>query len=583
MEWHGARALPCGDDFGGVLRAEDARVFVGAEIERGEFRPGDVPEIERRADHAALHKFVGHGVAEAFDVEHLARCEVPELRRRARRAREVIAAPRHKALPLLHRPAARRTFPSDVRHEVERHRIRRPPRQHHFHHRGNDLAGFFDDDGIAHADVLALDFLLIVQRGARHGAAGKKDRLQLRHRCQDARAPHLHSDRMELRLRALGFVLISHRPARRLRGTAHRLLRRHARHLHHRAVRFVRQRAAHGVQFADGGEDSLQVIRAPEAIRFAQTHAIKQRVELRDRLQRHALRRAEAVEDNVQRPPRRDARVELLERPGGGIARIRKARLPRGRALFIHRAKGRRRHEDLAAHLQQPRRTRRQRQREPANGARIRRDVIARRPVAARGRVLQRAVFITHGNRHAVHLRLDDGRDPLLAREPHHALIKLRHFPLRVSVVQTHHPHRVRDLGEALDGRAAHALRRGIRRGQRRPLRFEVRQFAMPRIVLAVRNHRRRVLIIETVVVFQFSGERGQARLCFVSGHARHAIARRGGSRLKMTAVGKANGPRIAPRAVLENKPGNQARRRRASRPRPARPAMSALEGSGRT
>src|SRR5688500_11675623 len=51
--------------------------------------------------------------------------------------------------------------------------------ENHAHHRRDDLSGFFDGDRIADADVFAAKLVLVVQRGARDGAAGEEDRFQL--------------------------------------------------------------------------------------------------------------------------------------------------------------------------------------------------------------------------------------------------------------------------------------------------------------------------------------------------------------------------------------------------------------------
>ena len=66
----------------------------------------------------------------------------------------------------------------------------------------------------------------------------------------------------------------------------------------------------------------------------------------------HALDRAHAVAGELQRARRRDARVELLERSGGRVARIGEHRLAGLLALAVEGAERRHRQVDLAAHLE---------------------------------------------------------------------------------------------------------------------------------------------------------------------------------------------------------------------------------------
>ena len=80
-------------------------------------------------------------------------------------------------------------------------------------HRGNHLAGFFDEDPIADADVLAGDLFLVVQGGAGHAAAGDLHGLKFGHRGEGTHASDLHRNTVEFRPCAFGLVFVSHGPA----------------------------------------------------------------------------------------------------------------------------------------------------------------------------------------------------------------------------------------------------------------------------------------------------------------------------------------------------------------------------------
>ena len=45
--------------------------------------------------------------------------------------------------------------------------------EHHLDHLRDDVTGALDDDGVAHADVLARDLIGIVQRGTCYGRTGQ--------------------------------------------------------------------------------------------------------------------------------------------------------------------------------------------------------------------------------------------------------------------------------------------------------------------------------------------------------------------------------------------------------------------------
>ena len=120
-------------------------------------------------------------VAEPLDVEAVARHEMPQPLDRLRGADQAAgAAPRH--LPrLAHREAAadRAMVGKLVGHGILGAVVEHDPDDLRDH-----IAGALDDDGVADADVLARDLVLVVQGGALHDDAAHGDRLQHRHRGQ---------------------------------------------------------------------------------------------------------------------------------------------------------------------------------------------------------------------------------------------------------------------------------------------------------------------------------------------------------------------------------------------------------------
>ena len=249
------------------------------------------------------------------------------------------------------------------------------------------------------------------------------------HRRQDARAADLDLDVEQPRLGALGLVFVRHRPARRFGGQPEPLALREIVHLDHRAVRFVLEIVPHGVEFADGREDALRGVGGPEAL-----------ADLAGRMPSSSLN-ISLCECSSAAPPSSSpklcatnasgrlatmCRVELLERTGGGVARVGEQRQPGVGAVAVELGKPALGQVHLAAHFQ-PRG-----QRAPCSWRGIVRIVRAfcvmsspGHAVAARGGVLERAVFVEKRHRHAVDLRLDDDRHVAAGQRLLHAAVKL--------------------------------------------------------------------------------------------------------------------------------------------------------------
>ena len=147
---------------------------------------------------------IGGAVQPAFLVEladrssrRARRCRTPGARRNGSAARR--AAPRRSARRCSAAPPRRAAAPRGCRTpgrlgEHERLRVLRPPLEYH----GNDLrdhvAGALQHHGVADADVLAGDLVLVVQRRVLHQHAADIHRLEPRDRRQRAGAADLDAD-----------------------------------------------------------------------------------------------------------------------------------------------------------------------------------------------------------------------------------------------------------------------------------------------------------------------------------------------------------------------------------------------------
>src|SRR6185436_6986688 len=123
----------------------------------------------------------------------------------------------------------------------------------------------------------------------------------------------------------------------------------------------------------------------PLGIRIRPEAPLPQPLErLEVRVGRDALAVARAVDPDRERPRRRDPGVELAERAGSGIPRIRRRGLAGRDLLFVETTEAREREVDLAANLHQRGRLAFQRERNRPDRAEVDGDVLAALPVAAR-------------------------------------------------------------------------------------------------------------------------------------------------------------------------------------------------------
>ena len=370
-------------------------------------------------------------------------------------------------------------------------------------------------DGVADADVAALaqflaiaadalDVVLIVQRDVLHDDAADTDRLELADRGQRAGAADLDFDILEHGDGALGRKLVRDRPARRARDETEPFL------------------PVEAIDLVDHAVDVVIEMRAP---RFDVTVEGEQRV---DRLAdfgerigleaaslepfdhaglaigRHLAHLPPAIGEKAERPRRRDARVFLAQRAGGGIARVGEDGVARRFLAFVELEEVRLGHVDLAAHLAHRRHApaleavRHFLQRLDIGG-----DVLALGAVATRGGANELAILIAQRHRQAVDLRLGAERDLLVvgqAQEAADAADKIDDVVFGERVVERQHRHRVPDLGETPGRRRADPLRQALQRAQLRKARFDGIVAPPQRVIFGVGDARRVVLIVAPVV-----------------------------------------------------------------------------------
>ena len=228
--------------------------------------------------------------------------------------------------------------------------------------------------------------------------------------------------------------------------------------------------------------------------------------------QRRAFRPAnQLIKERAQAAARDERRIEVAERPGRRVPRIREQRLARVLALRVDALERFARQEDLAAHLdassENDPRPHFQPQRDGSNRPQVRGDVLAARAVASRRASDEAAVLVGQRNADAVDLQLRDVGDvpPRVLPEPAaDAVVERPQLFLRVRVIQAEHRLRVFDGLEAGGRAPAHAPCRGIVAREVRVLGFELLELAHERVELDVGDLR---IVQDVVALFVMANE----------------------------------------------------------------------------
>ena len=82
------------------------------------------------------------------------------------------------------------------------------------YHLRDHIAGALNDNAVANTDILAADFILIMQRGVGHHYTANRDWCQTGHRRQRAGASHLNIDFIQQGFSLFGGKFVRQRPAR---------------------------------------------------------------------------------------------------------------------------------------------------------------------------------------------------------------------------------------------------------------------------------------------------------------------------------------------------------------------------------
>lgn len=367
----------------------------------------------------------------------------------------------------------------------------------------DDLPCLSDFDGIADADVLVGDEVLIVECRGGDGRPGQMHGSDDGTGRENARASNLHDDILQYRLLDLGRVFEGCGPAREFGRAAETGTARKAVELHDSPVDIIRQVIT---RFAESRDQLLCFFhiaaeRIGNDLEF-QISQIVQRFAVRPELR--ALCQLQIEDQNVQPALGRDAGIELAQRTRRRVARVCKKGLSEFLLLGVECFKTDTRHKDLAAHDQTGRRML-QRHGNGADGLEIFRHILADQSVAARRAADKLSIDVFQRNGKAIDLRFDRiFRVRLLLA---HMRVEFTQFVEGKYILQALQRNGVTHLDEFAQRLPADTVRRTERRGVLRILRFQFFQPAQLVVVIIIAHLGIIEHIIEIPRVFQFPGE----------------------------------------------------------------------------
>ena len=282
-----------------------------------------------------------------------------------------------------------------------------PLLQANFEDLRNDVARPLHDDGVADADVLPRDLVLVVERGVRNDDAADGHRFQPRNGRQRAGAPDVDFNGEHRGRRALGGELVRGRPAGAARDEAEPLLQGEVVDLVDDAVDVV---AEIGAARLDGAVMLQHLLGGAAELR----QRIDRQAEALHRVHRSKLCRGDGLADlppgvseKSERARGGDARVELAQRPRRGVARVGEHRLAGLRLPAVERGEVGMAHINFASRFEDAG-SARETLRDRVNGPHIGGDVLALVAVAPRRRLHEFAVLVAQRTGKSVDLRLGD-------------------------------------------------------------------------------------------------------------------------------------------------------------------------------
>ena len=292
-------------------REQLVRRGLGPALPRGELRARALvaglksEDVGRRLDQSVVVESLDMLLAEPLDVEGVARHEMLQALDPLRRADQSAgAAPDGILLAGIRVDLARGVAAAgwaDIG-KSESLRALRPLFWNPSENLRDDVAGALHDHGIADADILARDLVLVMQRCVLDHDAADGDGIELGDGRERAGAPDLDVDAAQDCGRLLRRKFVSERPSRRARAKAEAFLEIEAVDLVDDAVDVVAERGAVLFDLTIGFQHFVDAARKPHQRIDREAPTAQRLVEAPLRIGRQALGVAPAIGEEAQRP-----------------------------------------------------------------------------------------------------------------------------------------------------------------------------------------------------------------------------------------------------------------------------------------
>ena len=287
--------------------------------------------------------------------------------------------------------------------------------------------------------------------------------------------------------------------------------------LHDRAINGKSELGAGLIKCPHGGPHFVGRAGKGERLQAGQTPRTHLRVKLPlgGRPRNHGLPRTPAVKNN-RKPALRDlARIKLLQRAGGQIARMGIRRFSGRFALSVDAPELHPRQKDFPAQFDRfGHRVRRavrivcaQLARQASDRERVGGDIVALDAVAASDRADETTLLVSYADRQTVELGLDHIYEIISSQLLRETGMEAAQFGFGVTLGETLHP-----LAVAIERKRTATIvtdRLGIGHSDRQPgeLLFQRREFTLQRIVSCVADLGRGFLVVQFVVVGDFEAQ----------------------------------------------------------------------------
>ena len=469
---------------------------------------GEGVEVGEVGDEAFFDELVNEGFAEAFDVHGGASGEVADGAFDLGGAGDVFAAPGDEFGVAVDGAAAGGADAADVGEEVEGGGVGRPEGGNDVDDGGNDLSGFFDDDGVADADVFAADFFFVVEGGAGDGGASEEDGVEFGDGGEGSGAADLDGDGAEEGLGLFVGVFVGDGEAGGFGGGAEFGPEGEFVEFDDGAIDVVGEVVFVALEFFDAGDDVVDAGAGPPEVGDGEAGVAEGFDFLMVVGEGDASGCADGVTNGGEGAFGDDGGIELFEGACGGVAGVGEEGFAGGFAFAVEFGEAFAGEVGFAADFEEFGRVGEgEAKGEGVEGFEVLGDVVSGGSVAPGGAEGEEAVLVAEADGDAVDFGFDDVGEVVAGGEFDDAAVEFAEFVEVVGVVEGKHGEEVIHTLKLLEGRSANAPGGGVGGGEFGMFVFEADEFFHEPVEVAVGDLGGGVLVVETGMAFNFAAE----------------------------------------------------------------------------